>query len=350
MGERSDYYKEKENNQKRRVKDIQGKLPVYAHPFVQHCMLDYQINTALAYAQDLLVFFQFLKERNPLCRDLEIAAIPESVLEGLTSQDIDEYQDFLKFNDGEYAHDNNIRGLKRKMASLRSFFRYQVDHDLLPADPTLKASKGRRDRGKDIVRLDGDEVGRLMGVVENTALASERSKLISEKTNLRDIAIVTLLLNTGIRVSECAGLDVDDVNFDDNTITIVRKGGKEARLYFGEDVRNTLRDYLKHERPAFAEGIEKASDASALFLSLKRKRMAVRSIEYMIKKFAGHTISGKSVTPHTLRRSYGSMLYLQTGDIRLTSDVLGHKNVETTISAYADITEEHRMRAASVKW
>lgn len=349
MGEKSAYYKELNQKQKKRIQEVKAKLPVYTHPYIEHCVLDYQVNTALSYAQDLLVFFEFLQEKNPLCRGLETRDVPENVLAMLTSADIDEYQAFLTYNDGEHIHVNNTRGLARKMASLRNFFKFEVDHDYLENDPTLKASRGRKDKGKDIIRLDRDEVGRLIDTVENTDLKSKHARAVSENTQLRDTAIITLLLNLGIRVSECVGLDLDDVNFDDNTITIVRKGGKEARLYFGEDIRNTLRDYLAHERPALIEGYEEVADSKALFLSLKRRRLAVRSVEYMVKKYSSDAVTGKNISPHKLRSTYGTALYNQTGDIRLVADVLGHKDVNTTVKHYAAIDEEHRRRAAEVR-
>lgn len=91
------------------------------------------------------------------------------------------------------------------------------------------------------------------------------------------------------------------------------------------------------------------TDEKALFLSLKRKRMSVRSVEYMVKKFSSESVAGKKISPHKLRSTYGTALYNQTSDIRLVADVLGHKDVNTTITHYAAIDEEHRRRAAEVR-
>ena len=350
MGEKSAYYKEKNKHQKLRVLAIKEKLPQFTHAYIERCLLDYQVNTVLGYTQDLHTFFLFLQEKNPMCSKLEVKDIPHSIIEALTSADIDEYMAYLKISDGDHPHENGTRALARKRASLKSFFRYEVDNDLLDTDPTLKASKGQRIKEKDIVRLDSDEVSRLINAVSNTELKQKKSQDMSKHTQLRDTAIITLLLNTGIRVSECVGLDLDDVNFDDNTITIVRKGGKEARLYFGEDVRNTLRDYIKHERPSLIGGYEVSADKDALFLSLKRKRLAVRSVEYLVNKFTREVVPGKNISPHKLRSTYGTALYNATNDIRLVADVLGHKDINTTIAHYAAIDEEHRKRAAGFMW
>lgn len=347
MGENSVYYRSFNKKQRSRIQQLKAQLPPYTHSYIDHCLLDYQVNTALGYAQDLLVFFEFLQETNPLCAGKPISEIPNSVLEALNYEDINEYQAFLSYNDGDHPHMQNTRAKARKMCSLRGFFRYQVDHSLMENNPTLKAAKGKRDKGKDIIRLDADEVHRLIDTVENVRVASETSRARSERTNKRDTAIIILLLNLGIRVSECVGLDMDDVNFDDNTITIVRKGGKEARLYFGEDIRQTLRDYIKNERPSLL--VSEDDKEKAVFLSNRGKRMAVRTVEYMVKKYAKEAALSSRISPHKLRATYGTALYNQTGDIRLVADVLGHRDVNTTAQHYIAIDEAHRRSIVNIR-
>ena len=197
---------------------------------------------------------------------------------------------------------------------------------------------------KDIRRLNSDQVQMLIDSVENVNSASYHSKVMSEITAKRDLAIVTLLLNTGIRVSECAGLDLTDVNFDENSITIVRKGGYEDHLYINELIRNTLKDYIKNERPTLLENAEDP----ALFISLKHRRMSIRSIQHMIEKYGKNTGLSQKLTPHKLRRTYGTALYNKTSDIYMVADVLGHKDVNTTVKHYAAIEEEHKRQASQV--
>jgi site-specific recombinase XerD len=154
---------------------------------------------------------------------------------------------------------------------------------------------------------------------------------------------LTLLLGTGIRVSECVGLDIDDVNFDVCGIKIRRKGGYEAVIYFGEEVELALLDYLEQrEHMIPATGHERA-----LFLSLQNRRIAVRSVENLVKKYASRVTSLKKITPHKLRSTYGTTLYQETGDIYLVADVLGHKDVNTTRKHYAAQEDERRRQAAN---
>ncbi len=155
---------------------------------------------------------------------------------------------------------------------------------------------------------------------------------------------MTLFLNTGIRVSECAGLDLTDINFKDNKIEIVRKGGGKDYLYLNEDIRNTLIDYLEHERDALLNGVEDP----ALFISLKQRRLSVRSIQHMVEKYGKNTGLSEKLTPHKLRRTYGTTLYNNTGDIYMVADVLGHKDINTTVKHYAAIDEEHKRKAAQI--
>ena len=155
---------------------------------------------------------------------------------------------------------------------------------------------------------------------------------------------MTLLLGTGIRVSECVGLDINDVDFDNNGIKIRRKGGYEVIVYFGDEVREALLDYLEER----LQIVPVDGHANALFLSLQQKRLNVRSVENLVKKYAQTVTKLKKITPHKLRSTYGTSLYRETGDIYLVADVLGHKDVNTTKKHYAAIEDSRRRSAANV--
>ena len=150
------------------------------------------------------------------------------------------------------------------------------------------------------------------------------------------------MLGTGIRVSECVGLDLDDVDLKNNGIKIHRKGGAEVVVYFGEEVRNALCGYME-ERKLITPV---SGDENALFLSTQRRRMGVQAVENMVKKYARQVTPNKKITPHKLRSTYGTTLYKETGDIYLVADVLGHKDVNTTKKHYAAIDEDRRRMAA----
>ena len=139
----------------------------------------------------------------------------------------------------------------------------------------------------------------------------------------------------------CAYLNLDDIDFKNGGIHIHRKGGKEVTIYFGTEVEDALLDYLeeRHEIEAFP------GHEQALFLSLQKKRISVRSVENLVKKYAQLVAPLKKITPHKLRSTYGTNLYRETGDIYLVADVLGHADVNTTKKHYAALEDERRRSA-----
>ena len=138
-------------------------------------------------------------------------------------------------------------------------------------------------------------------------------------------------------------VNLSDLDFDNGSMRVIRKGGNEDIVYFGEETEETLRNYLD-ERLLIepAPGHEQA-----LFISQNNTRITVRSVERLVKKYAS-TTTAKKITPHKLRSTYGTALYQETGDIYLVADVLGHKNVNTTRKHYAAMTEDNKRRAAKV--
>lgn len=318
------------------------KLPAFCKQYFIAIEPTTSSRTRLAYAYDLGCFFDYLHEVNPICKNMEVRDFPISILEQLKPMDIEEYLSYLKYyvKDG-VEHTNDERGLKRKLASIRSFYRYYYKNELIRDDPAVKVDMPKIHE-KNIIRLDIDEVANLLDEVESGESLTERQKKYHEKTKTRDLALMTLLLGTGIRVSECVGLDMQDVDFKNNGIKVHRKGGAEVVVYFGEEVRRALLDYMVERQKITAED----GSVNALFLSMQNRRLNVRSVENLVKKYAKLVTSLKHITPHKLRSTYGTSLYRETGDIYLVADVLGHKDVNTTRKHYAAIDDDRRRSAA----
>ncbi len=351
MGKESAYYNALDQKRRRETNNLKKILPQHAHGFVEECLIKHELSTAFNYTQDLHFFYQYIKDSNPMYSDVEIRDIPFDAIKNLGPQDINEFQNYIA--EGHKPDKKGIskpvkeRSVARKMATIRNYFKYLVKFDYLENDPTLKAVTKRVEKeSRKVRRLDSDQVKMLVNSVENVSSVSERQRIMSEHTAKRDLAIITLLLNTGMRVSECVGLDLSDVNFDSNTVKIVRKGGFEDELYLNENIRNTLRDYINSERPTLLS--EDDPNEPALFISLKHKRLSVRSIQHMIEKYGQNTGLDEKLTPHKLRRTYGTALYNKTGDIYMVADVLGHSDINTTSKHYAAIEEEHKRQASQV--
>lgn len=197
---------------------------------------------------------------------------------------------------------------------------------------------------KEIIRLDADEVAELLDFVEHCGDdLNPHQRVYWEKTKSRDVAIITLLLGTGIRVSECVGLDIEDLDFKNDGIKVFRKGGNEMMVYFGPEVEKALTDYVNTTRAAITP---QAGHEHALFYSSQRRRIGVKAVENLVKKYTSQITTTKKITPHKLRSTYGTSLYRETGDIYLVADVLGHKDVNTTKRHYAAMDDERRRKAA----
>lgn len=329
-----------ENDKKLREK--LREFPDFCRDFFRGIESSTSSRTRISYAYDLGIFFDFLKETNPEIASIGIKKITLSHLEKLKSVDIEEYLDYLKYyvKDG-VEHTNDERGKARKLSSLKTFFNYFFKKELLPNNPVLFVSTPKI-HDKNIIRLDTDEIAMLLDSVEQGDKLTKNQKNFHNKTKLRDLALLTLLLGTGIRVSECVGIDLNDIDFKNGGIKIRRKGGNEVVIYFGPEVEIALLNYM--EERELTEAVE--GHENALFLSLQRKRISVRSVEKLVKKYAQTVTQLKKITPHKLRSTYGTALYKETGDIYLVADVLGHKDVNTTRKHYAAIDEDRRRYAA----
>ncbi|SET73596.1 tyrosine-type recombinase/integrase [Lacrimispora sphenoides] len=336
------YHQQKDIENVKHLRQLVKELPNFCGDFFRGIEPRTSSRTRIAYAYDLRVFFDFLIKENPVIGKLQVQDITLDHLDSLRVVDIEEYMEYLKyrFNDKNQEVTNKERGIMRKVSSLKSFYNYYYRNERLQTNPASLVQLPKMHE-KDIIRLDIDEVALLLDEVENGESLTEKQKAYHAKTKIRDLALLTLMLGTGIRVSECVGLDVDDIDLKNGGIRIHRKGGKEVTVYFGSEVEDALLDYLDERSFVIPEeGHEKA-----LFLSLQKKRIAVRSVENLVKKYSKLVAPLKKITPHKLRSTYGTSLYKETGDIYLVADVLGHSDVNTTKKHYAALEDERRRSA-----
>lgn len=329
-----------------KLRAMQKSLPDFCTTFFRGINDSVNTRTCVAYAYDLQVFFHYVKTY--LLKDAveSICDIPLSYLDQIRKLDLEDYMDYLSYyeSDNGIVHTNDERGKARKLSTVKRMYLYFYDSELIKTNPaSLIRSPKLHDKA--IIKLDPNEVAELLDVVEfGSNDESKHQKHYHDITMLRDLALLTLLLGTGIRVSECVGLDIKDVDFDNNAIKVTRKGGNEARVYFGTEVEDALRDYIEQRKHTITlEGHE-----NALFLSMQNRRISVRAVENLVKKYATQVTSLKKITPHKLRSTYGTNLYQESNDIYLVASVLGHKDVNTTRKHYASMEEETRRKAAKI--
>ncbi len=341
MKERS-YHEMVKIDNERKLRELLATLPRFCRDYFIGIGPTTSSRTRLAYAYDLGIFFRFLKENNPSLSGMEISDFPLSLLDQVTPLDIEEFLDYLKlYASNGLEHTNENRGRMRKLSSLRSLYHYFFRKEMIEKNPAVLVNMPKRTE-KNIIRLDVDEVAILLDEAESGEKLTPRQQKYHEKTRKRDVAILTLLLGTGIRVSECVGLDMDDIDEKNNGILVHRKGGKEMMVYFSDEVADALDAYLEDRQMLTAlEGSE-----NALFLSMQNRRIGVRAVENLVKKYSRLVTTVKNITPHKLRSTYGTTLYQETGDIYLVADVLGHSDVNTTRKHYAAQADERRRMAA----
>ena len=326
-----------------RLRELLKELPDFCRTFFRGIEPQTQSRTRLAYAYDLTVFFNFLINENPAYRSFSPSDFKLDVLDKLTSQDIEEYMEYLKYRP-DAGTDNEIvnkeGGIKRKISSLKSFYNYFYSAGLIETNPAAKVRLPKIHE-KEIIRLEYDEVAKLLDEADSGDKLTKKQQDFHKKTRKRDLALLSLLLGTGMRISECVGIDINDIDLEETAVNIHRKGGKEETVYFSDEVARALKDYYEERRTIMAE----AGSEEAFFLSLQNKRLSVRSAENLVKKYAQIAAPLKHITPHKLRSTYGTNLYRETGDIYLVADVLGHSDVNTTKKHYAAIDENKRRSA-----
>lgn len=327
-----------------KLREVLKTLPPFCQDYFRAISPTTSTKTRISYAYDIRIFFQFLLEENPSFKNCSMQELNIGILDQVKALDIEEYMEYLKvYKNGDKMETNGERGLKRKISALRSFYAYYYKREMIQTNPTVLVDVPKVHQ-KTIIRLDTDEVALLLDHIEHCGdQLKGQKRTYYEKTKERDLALVTLLLGTGIRVSECVGLDIEDIDFKNNGIKVTRKGGNEMVVYFGREVEKALKDYL-----AVREGITPlAGHEHALFYSTQRRRIGVQAVENLVKKYAQAVTTTKKITPHKLRSTYGTALYQETGDIYLVADVLGHRDVNTTKKHYAALDDARRRQAAS---
>ena len=340
MAKEQNYYSERNLKNLDKIDELLEQLPFFCEDYLRGIETRTSTLTRLNYVYDLRIFFDFLAKKK--YRDKTVRDLTLEDLEQATDTDIEIYLSYLsnyRYHEKRLSCDERAKA--RKLSSVRAMYKYFFNKGLIEVNNTSKVATPKIHE-KEIIRLEGNEVSSLLDTAEYGSGLSRHASGYHDKTRIRDIAILTLFLGTGIRISELVGLNNESIDFSNNSFIVTRKGGNQAILYFSEEVGDALAAYLaqKEEDPRVAP------DEHALFLSLQYRRITVRAVENLVKKYAKIVSPLKKITPHKLRSTYGTSLYRETGDIYIVADVLGHRDVNTTRKHYAAITEDHRKSVA----
>jgi len=334
----SDYFNERNVKNIRKINELLKELPLFCREFFLGIENQTSTLTRLNYCYDLITFFDFV-EKNVLNKKPTTLLLQD--LEKLSATDFELFLSYLSdYELNGKMHTCSIKAKARKLATLRSLYRYFFNKDKIVANTPAKV-KMPKIKESEIIRLEANETAELLDTAESGEGLSKRQKSYHNVTKVRDLAILSLFLGTGIRISELVGINLEDINFENNSFVVTRKGGSRTILYFSQETARDLHEWYK-ERYNLKDIDE---NENALFVSLQNKRINVRSVQLLVKKYSKVVTPLKKITPHKLRSTFGTSLYRETGDIYMVADFLGHKDVNTTKKHYAAISEDSRRNA-----
>ena len=411
------YRREKQNKNNQLIENLLANLPDVITYFVQVNEVTKSDNTLLSYVRDLSQFLKYLKENTELISVDDFSLIDVEFFNSITIDIVKGYERHLA-----KVYNLSNTSIKRHLSSIASLYKYLIAYQGFTTNPMLNYSYPKAET-HGITALTSDQTKQLLsGVLSNSKKLIEQKTgkldadgnhiveqipvdltpaeaLIKEKNVLRDYAIITLFLGTGLRISELVGIDLDDLNFEDNSVTVARKGKGMSleKVHFGKEVANALKTYVDGmELPmdivnkypetflsfciynAYKEDVLQIASSDftrddeeflndvaevcriirnfgrsnynprngeeALFLSSRGTRISVRTVELMIKdKVLAYLPDMKNkhkISPHKLRSTAATRLLSQTDDILLVSKQLGHASPTVTAKHYAQMQEE----------
>lgn len=278
--------------------------------------------TKNAYINYVNAYFQYLKQNGFDIDDI-------NAYTAIKVSDINKYMNFISFNTtGGEIKENGESIIRVRMAAVKSFYKFLYDNDSIPSNPCEKIELPKITKEIAVVAMTKEEVGKVKENISSNG----------GKTKTQDLLIFTLGCRTGLRATALVEIDISDIDFDDNKIRVIEKGKKERDVYFTDDTKRLMQDWI-NERGAIP-------GCDALFVSNRKQRISQKTIGRIIKKYTSGCIE-KHITTHKMRSTYATNLYEITGDIYLTANGLGHKNIANTMR-YTNVSEIQKKKAAAV--
>lgn len=338
----NNYYLSRQQTFLRRLHELEQQLPPLCSEFFLGVENIISEASRLNYAYDFRIFFDYLSQQ---IFGVAPTSITLADLATLNQTHLERYMHYLNMyqDKDNRTRRNGARAKSRKLAAIRTLFGYFFDKDKLPANIAAKI-KFPTVKQQEIIRLEPDEVAKMLDAIEHGEMLSDKQLSYHALNAERDLAIMSLFLGTGIRISELIGINIEHIDFKTNSFSVIRKGGNSSILYFSDEVSAALLKY----RARRSEIKAKDGHERAFFLSLQGSRISSRAVENMVVKYSRLIAPLKRITPHKLRSTYGTTLYKETQDIYVVAEVLGHKDVNTTKKHYAAISEDIKRKAASV--
>ena len=313
------------------ILELCKELPDCCQSFLLETGTEMATTTRIAYGNEINWFLDYLINYSSYFCDKDKKTLNIEDIKMITSQDISRYLTMYK------DLGRKERTVARKRAALSRFFTYLTDNRLIPFNPVISAVKVKVHQSDEVIHLNINEQVEFLDAINSGDTLDKNKQKYHDKYKLRDTALILLLLDTGMRVSELQGINIHDIDFDKCSVIIIRKGGNIQTVYFSDDTRDILYEYLsdkKVKNPTL-------DYSEPMFTSLKGERLTVRAIEKLVKKYAVATLpsKGSHLSPHKMRSSFAMAFYEQTKDILALQRKLGHKNITAT-NIYAKATDK----------
>lgn len=273
----------------------------YITEFLQYLSqeLNYSNHTVSAYRIDLSLFNKFLCSYDSDIGD-DIEKIDQNTVRHFLGK--------------EYEEGKKSKTVSRRLASIKSFFKYLMKAEIIKVNPTLVIKTPKIDKNiPNFIQLK--RINELMNLPDTTTVKG-----------IRDKALLEIFYATGIRLIELVNLDIGSVDHRNNFLKVLGKGNKERIVPFGIPSKSAVEQYLNKRGHSW-----ESDPHLPLFVSSKEKRISKRTVQYIIGKYLKIILNGKEgASPHTLRHTFGTHLLDNDVDIRSIQELLGHSSISST--------------------
>jgi integrase/recombinase XerC len=236
--------------------------------------------------------------------------------------------------------------IARRVGAIHTFYRWAAARGAVAADPAALLGRPKVTSRLPVVLRRGEAEALIEEPLRGTEIRADRDQdddePIVRAVALRDLAILELLYGSGLRVSEVAGLALERLDLDRQRVLVFGKGAKEREVPVSDPATDALDAWIREGRPALAEAADDAS--AALFLNRHGRALGVRDMRRLVGRYGGRALSGRRVTPHTLRHTFATHLLEGGADIRAVQELLGHASVATT-QRYTHVTRSRLFEA-----
>ena len=305
--------------------------PEYINSFLDYSavVLNKSPNSVKEYNYDLNMFLKYMKINFKLTKENDFSKInikdfDIQTLKKITTNDINSFLSYLALNQGSKPATR-----ARKISTIRIFFAYLFDQKLIDDNPAIGIKTPKQEKRMPKY-LSLDDSKKLLNVTADE----------NDENKERDYAIITLFLNCGLRLSELVGINISNIDFIENRLTVIGKGNKERTIYLNESCIKAIQDYMS-VRPKEGVKVDSKGSNKALFLSKRKERISNRMVQYIVEReLMKAGLDTSKYSTHKLRHTAATLMY-QYGhvDIRALQELLGHESIATT-EIYTHVSNE----------